>query len=100
MCAHLQGGHGGLHHVGQVLADGLHVSGVQVVVGGVLQEPPVEERPSEVVYCVLLGRYRASHDLRIEMIRHLLQQQRYTISPFILFFSFLFNFQKPYFNAC
>ncbi len=74
--AHLQGGHGGFHHVGQEVADVLHLCALQVVVGRVLQQAPVEEGPGEVVYRVLLGAYCARHHLSIEVVRHLSQPQQ------------------------
>ena len=45
-----------------------HVCTLEVVVVGVLSHASVEERPGQVVHCILLVLNRLGHHLRVEMV--------------------------------
>ena len=54
---------------------------LQVVVVGVLSQPPIQEGPSQVVDSVLLVLHRLGHHLRVEVVRERPQELRLDRQP-------------------
>ena len=78
LCLYMHEGWQGACVCARARAEGVHT--LEVVEVGVLCHSAVEERPGEVVNCVLLVLHRLGHHLRVEMVMQEVVQIRLQIT--------------------